>query len=146
MGNDIAMSDNVLEQHLAAENSHDVDEITRTFAEDGVLVLNGERFQGRALIHKVHERFGFGNKGAFSELQVRETHRHTTPGTIILEEELSGRHTGSWEGLGPTGRTFVVAVCTVYQFNETGELASERAYFDGNAILKQLRAPLVAKS
>ena|SRR5579859_3222588 len=139
MRNDIQASVTVLERHLAAENSHDVDGIVRTFAEDGVLVLNGEAFRGRPLIQKVHERFGFGNRGAFSELQVREKHRHATPGAIVLEEELSGRHTGPWEGLDPTQRPFAIAVCTVYEFNTASELASERVYFDGNALLKQLR-------
>jgi len=88
-----------LQAHLDAENAHDLDGIVATFAEDAVLVLNGELFRGRDLIRKVHEGFGFGGHGAFSELKVREVDRCVTEKATVLEERLSGRQTGRWEGL-----------------------------------------------
>ena len=128
-----------LQAHLDAENSHDVDGIVATFAEDAVLVLNGEAFRGRDLIRKVHQRFGFGDDGAFSELAVREVERYVGEKAIVLEEMLSGRHTGRWEGVDATGRRFEIAVCTVYVFTPAGQLSAERVYFDGATLMKQLR-------
>lgn len=128
-----------LERHLDAENANDVDGIVRTFAEDGVVILNGITFRGHDAIRKVHAGFGFGGAGAFSDLRIREMHRHVGPDAIVLEEHLSGRHTGTWEGVAPTGRRFEIALCAVYELNAAGELTSERVYFDGSAILKQLR-------
>ncbi len=128
-----------LQAHLDAENAHDLEAIVATFAEDALLILNGEAFRGRDLIRKVHQRFGFGDNGAFSELRVREVDRHVGEKAMVLEERLSGRHTGRWEGLESTGRTFDIAVCTVYVFDPAGLLAAERVYFDGASLMEQLR-------
>src|SRR5262245_7242583 len=119
-----------LAAHLAAENAGDLDGIVATFADDAVLELNGEVFRGRRLIRLVHERFGFAGTGAFSALAVTEMARHESAGAVVLEEQLSGRHTGEWEGLAPTGRRFAVAVCAVYVFDADGRLTAERVYFD----------------
>jgi len=126
-------------RHLDAENSHDVAAIARGFAADGVMILNGQTYRGREQIAAVHEGFGFGNKGAFSELSVKEKHRHVGRDAIAVEETVRGKHTGRWEDLEATGRTFELAVCGVYVFNAAGELAEERVYFDGSALMKQLR-------
>jgi hypothetical protein len=126
--------------HLDAENAHDLDAIVASFAEDAVLVLNGEAFRGRRLIRVVHERFGFGGTGAFSDLRVEENARYATPEAIVLEERLSGRHTGAWEDLPPTGRSFAVPVCTVYVFDAAGLLTAERVYFDRSLLLTKLGA------
>jgi len=128
-----------LQAHLDAENAHDVDAVVATFAEDAVLILNGEVFRGRDLIRKVHHRFGFGDDGAFSELKVREVERHVGEQAVVLEEMLSGRHTGRWEGLDPTGRRFEIPICTVYVLDSAGLLSAERVYFDGAALMRQLR-------
>lgn len=146
MSDDSTARANGLARHLAAENAHDVDAIVHTFAADGVLVLNGVTFRGRETLRKVHAGFGFGDGGAFSDLRVREIHRHIGPDAIVLEERLSGRHTGTWEGLAPTGREFEIAVCAVYELDALGELTAERVYFDGSALLRQLRGTAAANS
>jgi len=127
-----------LAAHLDAENAHDLDAIAATFAEDALLTLNRESFRGRRLIRLVHERFGFGGTGAFSDLRVDEIVRHETPQAIVLEEELSGRHTGTWDDLPATGRSFTIAVCTVYVFDDAGLLSAERVYFDQAGLRRQL--------
>ena len=127
-----------LAAHLDAENAHDLDAIAATFAEDAVLTLNGESYRGRRHIRLVHERFGFGGTGSFSELRVREVARHETAKAIVLEEDLSGRHTGTWDDLPATGGSFAVAVCTVYVFDDAGQLTAERVYFDQAGLRRQL--------
>ncbi len=128
----------VLERHLRAENDHDLDAIVATFTPEAELVLNGASFEGHDLIRVVHDRFGFGDRGGFTELRVRERRRHVGEQSIVLEQTLSGRHSGSWEGLAPTGRTFEIPACTVYSFADDGRLAGEVVYFDRALLLRQL--------
>ena len=130
----------MLGRHLQAENTHDVSGIVATFSRAAALVLNGQIFHGHDLIRKVHENFGFGGKGGFSNLQVREESRHVAAQAIILEQILTGTHTGRWEGVAATGKTFEINVCTVYEFDGDGLLFAERVYFDGARLLKQLKA------
>jgi steroid delta-isomerase-like uncharacterized protein len=128
-----------LAQHLAAENAHDLDAIMGTYVDRPVVVLNGRAIEGPERVRQFHQRFGFGGDGgSFSDVQVAERHRHTTANAIVIEQTLSGRHVGEYEGLAPTGRTFSVAVCTVYRFDAAGRLASEDVYFDRQRLRDQL--------
>ena len=130
----------LLGEHLAAENRHDLDGIMETFAEGAELVLNGHVFTDRNTIRRAHDGLGFGDRGAFSELRVDERTRFVTPAAIVLEQRLSGRHNGPFEGIEPAGRRFEVPICTVYVFGADGRLASERVYFDRLLLLRQLGA------
>ena len=128
----------VLAEHLRAENDHDLDGIMATFTPDATLVLNGQTFTGTDIIRRAHAALGFADHGGFSDLHIAEVARHAAPGAIVLEERLSGRHTGTWEGLTATGRTFEVPLCTVYQFAADGRLVAEHVYFDSVLLLRQL--------
>jgi predicted ester cyclase len=130
----------LLDEHLAAENRHDLDGIMETFAAGAALVLNGHAFTDRSTIRRAHEGLGFGDRGAFSDLRVDEVARFVTPAAIVLEQRLSGRHTGTFEGIAPTGQRFEVPLCTVYVFDPDARLASERVYFDRVVLLRQLGA------
>jgi hypothetical protein len=127
-----------LEEHLQAENAHDVNAIMQTFADTGVLVFNGLPLSGHDRIRMLHEGLGFGERGGFSDLRIEETQRYVSDEAIILEQVVSGTHTGEWQGIAATGRQMAVAVCTVYKFDEAGKLASENVYFDTGTLLKQL--------
>ena len=131
----------VLDEHLAAENAHDLDRIMATYVARPLIVLNGQRIEGVEAVRRFHAAFGFGGGGAgasFSDVNVAERHRHpVNASTFILEQTLSGTHTGRWLDLEPTGHRFSVHVCTVYSF-EAGKLASERVYFDLAWLRKQL--------
>lgn len=128
----------ILQQHLDAENAHDLDGIMATYVEHPVIVLNGRALEGQARVRAFHQQFGFAAGGSFTEVRVDERQRHITDGAVILEQTLRGRHSGEWEQLAPTGRAFEVAVCTVYRFAPDGLLASEDVYFDRARLRVQL--------
>jgi predicted ester cyclase len=130
----------LLDDHLAAENRHDLDGIMETYGAGAVLVLNGHVFTDRSTILRAHDGLGFGDRGAFSDLRVEERARFVSPDAIVLEQRLSGRHTGPFEGIEPTGRHFEVPVCTVYVFGPDARLTSERVYFDRGLLRRQLGA------
>ena len=125
-----------LARHLLAENTGDLDAIMETFSPDAVFQLNDRPFAGHTLIRAQHAHFGFGGQGAFSRLRVEERRRYVTSDAIVLELTLHGKHSGPWEDLAPTQRTFSLPVCTVYRFDAGGKLVSEVLYFD-NAVLRQ---------
>jgi hypothetical protein len=133
-------NEDLLNEHLAAENAHDLDGIMATYVDAPVVDLNGHRLEGPWKVRDFHRAFGFGgaDKASFSSVQVLERHRHRSQGAIVVEQTLTGVHTGEWQGLAPTGRTFSVAVCTVYVFDDRGRLAIERVYFDQASLRRQL--------
>jgi steroid delta-isomerase-like uncharacterized protein len=133
-----------LARHLRAENNHDLDAIMETFSPDAVFGVNGTTFEGREVIHRQHALMGFGDEGAFRKLHVAEHRRYVTVDAIVLELTLQGTHSGTWEGLKPTGATFSLPVCTVYRFDADGKLRSEMLYFDSDALRRQLNRPRVA--
>ena len=128
----------LLNEHLEAENSHDIEAILNTYGPDPTVVINGHVFSGIESIRKFHERLGFGQNGSFSDLRVDERHRYINDDAIVIEQMLSGRHTGTWQGIAATGHRFEIPVCTIYSFDEGNRLAGERVYFDSAALLKQL--------
>lgn len=127
-----------LEEHLRAENHHDVDAIMNTFSSNGVLVFNGVSIGDHARIRALHEDLGFGEGGGFSDLTIVEKERYVSGEAIILEQVVRGRHTGVWQGVPATGRNVELAVSTVYKFDEEGKLSGENVYFDTGGLLKQL--------
>jgi predicted ester cyclase len=102
-------------------------------------VPNGQRTEGTEKVREFHRAFGFSNAGSFSNVHVRERHRHQARGTFIPEQTLSGTHAGPWQGLAATGRSLSDDVCTVYSF-EGGKLASERVSLDFAWLRRQLTA------
>jgi steroid delta-isomerase-like uncharacterized protein len=129
-----------LARHLAAENAHDLDGIMATYAESPTVTINGRAIVGHERVRAFHQRFGFaGDGGSFSDVTVVERARHGSDGAIILEQTLSGRQIAPYLDVPATGRSFSVAVCTVYRFTPAGELAAEDVYFDSAQLSAQLR-------
>lgn len=128
----------LLNEHLEAENKYDIDGIMRTYEQDAAVLINGQVFSGPESIRKFHERLGFDQKGGFSKLSIGERHRYVDAEAIIIEQTLSGIHTGMWQGIAATGRAFEVPVCTVYTFGQENKLAGESVYFDSALLLRQL--------
>jgi hypothetical protein len=131
-------NETMLDEHLAAENAHDLDRIMATYGEQALIVLNGQRIEGHAAIREFHRAFGFAGGGAFSDVHVAERARHPSSEAVIIEQTLSGRHTGTWMRFSATDRTFEVQVCTVYKFDDRGMLAAEHVYFDRAWLDRQL--------
>src|SRR5205807_1654725 len=124
----------------AAENEHDLDGIMATYHESPTITINGRAISGSERVRGFHQRFGFGGEGgSFAEVSVVENARHISAGAIILEQTLSGRQVASYNGIAAMGRSFSVAVCTVYRFTPEGKLESEDVYFDSARLAEQLR-------
>lgn len=131
--------DRGLNNHLQAENDHAMNAILDTFAGNAVMVFAGRQYTGRDTIARLHEDLGFGDRGAFSQIEVVEVRRHYGDDAIISEQRLRGLHTGTFEGIEATGKAVDVPVCTVYEFDDEGRLLAERPYFDRRILIRQLQ-------
>lgn len=129
------------EEHIAAENAFDIERTMATYGRNPSIVFNGVTFYGRESIRALYEELGFGGRGGFSNLRQEITHRHVTDEAVVLELTVSGEHTGTWQGIRATGRKIELPVCAILVFDEEGKTASERVYFDGSLLLKQLGLP-----
>ena len=128
----------IVDEHLRAENDHDVDSIMKTFVETPTFVLNGEIVQGQENIRAFYEGFGFGGAGGFSNIRVEERRRHVNAETIIVEATLTAEHTDTWQGIPATERRIEVPLCAIFPFDADGRLTGETVYMDGALLLKQL--------
>ena len=74
----------LLDEHLAAENEHDLDRIMATYSASPVIELNGSRIEGTAAVREFHRSFGFGGseEASFSDVHVAERRRHRTRDAI----------------------------------------------------------------
>ncbi len=132
----------LLNEHLAAETRYDIEGIMQTYEKEAVVLINGSVFSGLESIRKFHERLGFDQNGGFADLKVGEKRRYVSEKAIIIEQTLSGVHTGTWQGFAATGRAFEIPVCTVYIFGPENKLAGENVYFDAAQLLRQLGAAI----
>ncbi len=128
----------LVEEHMRAENAHDVTATMSTLGRRPRYVLNGTILDGHEAIRSAYEGIGLGKAAAFSHFKVDETVLHTSEGAIVLEGMMSGTHVAEWQGIPATGRSFNVPVCAVFTFDAEEKLAGERIYFDSGLLLKQL--------
>jgi steroid delta-isomerase-like uncharacterized protein len=128
----------LVDEHMRAENAHDVDGVMQTFGKDPIFVLNGDTLTGPESIRAMYEDFGFGGRGGFANIHVEVKQRHISDNAVILEATLSGEHTNTWQGIPATGRKVEVPLCAVFLFDGEGKLAGETVYLDGALLLRQL--------
>ena len=128
----------LVEEHVRAENAHDLDAIMETFGHQATFMLNGLSLNNRENIRALYDGFGFSEQGGFSNLKAEVKQQHVSDEAITLEIVLSGKHTSEWQGIPATGREFEIPACAIFAFDGEGKLAGERVYFDGALLLKQL--------
>lgn len=128
----------IVDEHMRAENAHDVEAIMATFSENPIFYLNADSFAGKESVRGMYEAFGFGGSGGFSNIRVEENYRHISNDAIILEATLTAEHTNAWQDIAATGNRIEVPLCAVFPFDDQNRLTGERVYLDGALLLKQL--------
>lgn len=131
----------IVQEHLDAENNHDLDAIMRTFSAQPAFALNGMDLAGQETIRGLYDGFGFGQRGSFSEIQAEIKHWYLGDDSITLELFLRAKHTGEWQGIPATGRAVAVPLCAIFTFDADNQVASERVYFDAATVLQQIGVP-----
>lgn len=128
----------LVEEHLQAENNHNLDAIMATFGQNPSFNLNGLDLGGSESIRGLYDGFGFGGNGSFSNLKAEVRHQHVSNDSIVVELIIKGKHTANFQGIPATDRDFEIPACAIFDFDSEEKLACERVYFDGTLMLKQL--------
>ena len=127
----------VLQEHVDAENAHDRARVLATYIEQGaefVDVPTGNVFRdGDAIIANYTNLWdGLPNlvrridRWAFGE------------NTCVIELTLSGKHEGVYRGLPPTGRAVELRIAAHFEFDESGRIVRETAYYDALTFMRQM--------
>jgi steroid delta-isomerase-like uncharacterized protein len=124
----------LVEEHIRAENLHDLHRVMDTFGQLPTLDSNGQAYRGSEGIRAVYEEL----VGAFLDLRIDIKQRYASEEAVVLEILISGKHTGAWQGIPATGRAIEIPACGIFAFDEAGKIESERAYIDGALLLWQL--------
>ena len=127
-----------VQQHLHAENQHDIEAIMATFSAQPGFALNGMELAGADAVRGLYGGFGFGQQGSFSDIQVEVKHWYDGEESVTLELLLRAQHTGDWQGIAATGRAVAVPLAAIFTFDAANQVASERVYFDAATVLQQI--------
>lgn len=126
----------LVEEHVRAENAHDMEKIMTTFGEQARYEDQpwDEDHKGRGAVKAYYTAL----LAAMPDLYIDVERRHVTQDHVILEVTITGTHRGAWRGLPATGRSVRFPLCGIFTFDDVGKLASERIYYDRAAILAQI--------
>jgi steroid delta-isomerase-like uncharacterized protein len=125
---------NLVEEHVRAENNHELDGTMATLNETPLFKLNDEEVVGHDGVRGFYADLFQG----FPDFHIDVTQRHVSDEAVILEVIISGTHMNEWRGIPASGRRVGVPFCVVFPFDESDRITGERAYFDGALWLKQL--------
>ncbi len=124
----------MVEEHVRAEQHHDVEATLNTVSADPRFRINDAPLNSREAVAEFYQ----GMFEGFPDLEIEVTNRFVTDDAIILEVILRGTHDGIWAGIPPTGRRVEVPACAIYTFDGDEKIKEERAYFDVSVIKKQI--------
>lgn len=126
----------VVEEHVRAENRHDLEAILATFGPEARYDDEpwDDHRRGRQEVRAYYDAL----LTAAPDLRIDVRRRHVTAEVVILEVRITGTHLGRFRGLPPTGREMDFPLCAVYDFDDRDRLAGERIYYDRATVLRQL--------
>jgi len=124
----------LVDEHVRAENEHELDGTMATMNEAPLFKLNNDEISGQDGVRKFYADLFQG----FPDLHVEVMQRHVSDEAIILEAIISGTHMREWSGIPASGRRFEIPICTVFPFDDNDQIAGERAYYDNALSLRQL--------
>ena len=128
-------NDNLLEQLIEAENSHDLERMLALMTDDVVIedVPFGMIMKGK---DGVKQGFtGFFNEA--SDFKVEPKSWVTSERSFAIELIFKGTQKGDLPGLPATGKHFTVRGCSFGEF-ENGKIKGRRDYWDSASLTQQL--------
>lgn len=127
----------VLEEHVAAENARDRARVLETYVPDGAEfrdVPSGRTFTDQDEIIGNYRNLWDGFPGL-----VRRIDRWTFgDDACVIELTLTGTHDGPYRGLPATGRRLELPIIAHFEFDSSGRIKRETAYYDSATFRRQL--------
>jgi steroid delta-isomerase-like uncharacterized protein len=125
-----------VDEHINAENRHDLDAIMSTFGDPAR--YDDEPWEAHYIGRDQVCKFYVELLQVLPDLQIAIAKRHACENAIVLEVVVSGRHMSAWRGLPATGAKVEFPLCAIYTFDDADRLAGEKIYYDRALILRQL--------
>lgn len=125
----------LLARHLAAENSHKMEETLATLTSDCIFndTALGKTFHGRQGAAEYYHAWW----QAF-DMTVHTEHRYYPSSTqVIVETHFKGKHVGDFFGLKATGHLIDLPIVVIIDLKD-GLLAGERFYWDKAKLFQQI--------
>ncbi|WP_156690485.1 ester cyclase [Mycobacterium sp. Marseille-P9652] len=122
----------IVNQHLEAENRHDVEGTIATFHRPRYEV-NGQASDGAAAVRELLE----GLMNGFPDLHAELGAMRHADDAVFGEARITGTHAGEWAGIPPTGRRIDVTMAGIFEFDED-RLLCEKVYVDFATMLTQI--------
>jgi hypothetical protein len=141
----IELQRKTVHEHLKAEADHEYELVNATFVQHPrayyEIVPGGAHFDGPEGVRGFYELLD----KVLPDLDVTVTHEYDVPGCSIRELTATGTHSFEFAGV-PASKNFVsFEVCALYIFDEEEPdlLLAERAYWDNDALIRQLKGESV---
>jgi steroid delta-isomerase-like uncharacterized protein len=122
----------IVNQHIAAENRHDVEATVATFHHPRYEV-NGEESDGEAAVRDLLQELMAG----FPDFKAEVGKTYHADDAVIGEGRITGTHNGEFAGVPATGRRVDYPIVAIFEFDED-RLLCEKVYFDSATILTQI--------
>lgn len=141
----IAIQRKVVAEHLAGENEHDYAKVNATFVQAPrayyEIAAGGAHFDGIEGVQGFYELLD----SVLPDLDVICTHEYDVPGCSIREVTARGTHSAEFAGVPASGNYVSFEVCALYIFDEEepDKLIAERAYWDNDGLIRQLKGEKV---
>jgi steroid delta-isomerase-like uncharacterized protein len=137
----IAIQRQVVKTHIDGECNHDYDTVKATFVHEDRSYFDcspgGMHFDGPTGINEWYTILD----SILPDLHIDVTHQYDTVGATVVEMTASGTHSADFAGVPASGRHVTWEAIVVYAFDEEepDKLITERAYWDNDALIKQMK-------
>jgi len=137
----IELQRKVTAEHIQGENDGEYEGVRATFIQDEKsyfdCVPGGIHFDGTSGIQGWYDILG----ALLPDLKIEVTHEYDTIGCCLREMTAEGTHSLEFAGVEPTGKHLKWEAIALYIFDtdEPGKLLGERAYWDNDALIKQMK-------
>ncbi len=122
----------IVKQHVEAENRHDIDATIATFDQPRY-EMNGAPSDGEAAVRELLA----GLIQGFPDIQAEDVSLRHMEGGVLVEGMIRGTHSGDWAGIPPTGRRVDVPVVEIFEFDDD-RLVCEKVFTDMATVLTQI--------
>lgn len=141
----IAKQRETVNLHISLENAHQQDRVLEeTFATGGVFY---DVVPGLTHLEGLEGVAGFYEMlfATLPDIHIKVTHEYDVPGCSIREVTARGTHSAEFAGVPASGNYVSFEVCALYIFDleEPDKLIAERAYWDNDGLIRQLKGEKV---
>ena len=128
--------DDVVREHMAAEDRQDVDAILATFTENCWYRVPGLglELRGKDQIRGWYE----DTFSAIPDFRNVDEHYWIAGDQVFFEARIEGTHLGEWQGWAPTGRHFSTGIMCRIPIAADGLMEAEIVYLDAADLFTQL--------